>query len=78
MAFRWWANDGRQLIVVFGSSHQLKNKQKNVKVGPPLTKLSGSAHVASRLPILFVKLLSFGHIFLIIPACIRRYVGIHW
>ena len=45
MAFRWRADDG-PLIVVVGSSppppHQLKIKQKHVKVGPPLTKLSGS------------------------------------
>ena len=26
------------------SPHQLKKQRKNVKVGPPLTKLSGSAH----------------------------------
>ena len=45
MALRWRANDG-PLIVVFGSSLQQKNnKQKNVvNVGPPLTKLSGSAY----------------------------------
>ena len=30
------------LLVVFGSSHQLK--KTTVKVGPPLTKLSGSPH----------------------------------
>ena len=41
MAFRWRANDG-PLIVVFGSS--LPHQIKNVKVGPPLTKLSGFAH----------------------------------
>ena len=66
MAFRWRANDG-PLIVVFGSSHhQLKEKhtkKNNVKVRPPLTKLSGSAHVSSRFPIHFVKSLSYGHIF---------------
>ena len=45
MAFRWRA-DGGPLIVVFGSSHQLKTKKKKiVKVGPPLTKLSGSVHM---------------------------------
>ena len=51
MVFRWRADDGR-LIVVFGSSHlsstkkkkQKKKKKKHVKVGPPLTKFSGSAH----------------------------------
>ena len=51
MAFRWRAHDG-PLIVVLGSSlpsstkkKKRKNKNKNVvKVGPPLTKLSGSAH----------------------------------
>ena len=40
--FRWWAGDC-PLIVVFESSHQLKNKKKIVKAGPP-TKFSGSAH----------------------------------
>ena len=35
-------HNGGPLIVAFGSSHQLKTK--NVKVGPPLTELSGSAH----------------------------------
>ena len=39
MAFRWRAEEG-PLIVVF-----LISKKKLVKVGPPLTKLSGSAHV---------------------------------
>ena len=41
IAFHWRADDG-PLIVVFGSSHQLK--EIVVKAGPPLTKLSGSAH----------------------------------
>ena len=48
---RWRTDDG-PLIVVFGSSHQQKTKQKErknaVKAGHPLTKLSGSAHVARR------------------------------
>ena len=48
MVFRWRAEDG-PLIVVLGSSlpssTKKKKKKKNiVKVGPPLTKLSGSAH----------------------------------
>ena len=41
MAFFWGANVS-PLLVVFGSPH-LKKTQKNVKVGPPLKKLSGSA-----------------------------------
>ena len=42
MAFRWRADDG-PLTVVFESS--LSSSTKNiVKVGPPLAKLSGSAH----------------------------------
>ena len=41
MAFRWWADDS-PLIVVLGSN---KRKKNVVKVGPPLTKLSGTAHV---------------------------------
>ena len=43
--FRWRANDG-PLIVVFGSS-LLSSTKKNppkTKVGPPLTKVSGSMH----------------------------------
>ena len=55
MAFPWRANDG-WLILVFwmlpplikknpSSPHKKQNK-KNVKVGPPLAKLSGSAHAA--------------------------------
>ena len=49
MAFRWRADDGR-LFVLFGSSllHQKKKKKKKkkkvVRVGPPLAKLSRSAH----------------------------------
>ena len=42
MAF-WWRGDDVPLIVVFGSTLPLSTK-KEVKVGPPLTKLSGSAH----------------------------------
>ena len=43
--FCWRADDG-PLIVVFGSSLPSSNqkKKKKVKVGPLLTKLSGSAH----------------------------------
>ena len=44
MTFRWRA-DGGPHIVVFGSPLQLKKTV--VKVGPPLTKLSGSAHALS-------------------------------
>ena len=46
-AFRWRADDD-PLIVVLGSSlpSSTKQEKKNVvKVGPPLTKPSGSAHV---------------------------------
>ena len=47
--FKWrfagWADDGPH-IVVFGSSFPSSKykQQKKVKVRPPLTKLSGSAH----------------------------------
>ena len=47
MAFRWRGDDG-QLIVVLGSTLPSSTKKigkKIVKVGHPLTKLSGSAHV---------------------------------
>ena len=45
MAFRWRADDG-PLIVLFESTQpsSTKKKQKKVKVGPPQTKFSGSAH----------------------------------
>ena len=47
MAFHWWDDDG-PLIVVPLSSLPSSTKQTTtktfVKVGPPLTKLSGSAH----------------------------------
>ena len=44
MTFRWWADDG-PLLVVFGSYPVSSTKKKNVvRVGLPLTKLSGSAH----------------------------------
>ena len=46
LAFRWRADDG-PLIVVLGSSLPSSTK-KNVCVGPPLTKLSGSAHDITR------------------------------
>ena len=43
----WWANNG-PLILVFGSLiPPLIQLKKNVKFGPPLTKLSGSAHSIS-------------------------------
>ena len=40
MAFRWRADDD-PIVVVFGSTHLIKNIKK---VRPPLQKLSGSAH----------------------------------
>ena len=46
MAFRWWADDSL-LIVVFGSYLHSSTKKNVVKVGPPLTKLFGSAHEIS-------------------------------
>ena len=46
-SFRWRADGGR-LIVVFGSSHPSSTKKKKlVKVGPPLTKFSGSTHASA-------------------------------
>ena len=46
MAFCWWADDG-PLIVVFQSSLPISTKKNPVKVGPHLTKISGSGHVLS-------------------------------
>ena len=43
MVFRWKTDDD-PLIVVLGSSLPSSTKKSNVNVGPPLTKLSGSAH----------------------------------
>ena len=53
MVFRWQAIDGPLIVVKWyldpSSPHQLGKRGKNViKVGPPLTKLSGSAHGRSR------------------------------
>ena len=48
MAFRWRADDGPLLVAFRSPLHPIskkKNKKKPVSVGPPLTKLSGSAHV---------------------------------
>ena len=46
LAFCWRAGDG-PLIVVFDHFPTNNNKKNNVvKVGPPLTKLSGSTHPA--------------------------------
>ena len=44
MAFRWRSDDG-PLIFAFWFSLPHKLKKNVVKVGPPLTKLSGYAHV---------------------------------
>ena len=41
----WWADDG-PLLVLFGSSIPSSTKKNSVRVGPTLTKLSGSAHVS--------------------------------
>ena len=43
LVFCWQADDG-PLIVLFGSFLPSSTKKKVVKVGPPLAKLSGSAH----------------------------------
>ena len=43
MTFRWRPDDS-PLMVVLGSSLPSSTKKKVVKVGPPLTKLSGSVH----------------------------------
>ena len=65
MAFRWRA-DGGPLIVVPASTLPSSTKQKQtkkvVKVGPPLTKLSGSALLLSSFD-LFSKLTFFNKIF---------------
>ena len=56
MAFCRRVDDG-PLIVVFGSSFQSSTKKNVVKVGPPLRKLSGSAHENNRDNVLFSSLL---------------------
>ena len=49
---RWWPAYSGPLIVVFGSSlpSSTKKTQNVLKVGPPLTKLSGSGHGCSHIP----------------------------
>ena len=47
MAFRW-RPDGGPLTVVFGSSLLSSTEKNVVKVGPPLTKLSGYVHALGR------------------------------
>ena len=43
--FRWPANSGIWIFPLLINEHQQQQQKKNVvKVGPPLTKLSGSAH----------------------------------
>ena len=46
--FKWsfaaWRADGGPCLVVFGSSLPSSTKKNVARVGPPLTKLSGSAH----------------------------------
>ena len=45
MAFRWQADDGPLIVLFFNLPPLIKLKKNVVKVGPPLTKLSGPAHV---------------------------------
>ena len=54
MAFRWQAYDGSLIVL-----QKKKKKRKNVKVGPPLTKLSGPAHVWPFLTVPWVGLQCF-------------------
>ena len=57
MAFRWRADDG-PILAVFGSSLPSLTEEKNaVRVVPPLTTLSGSAHgcIRPQQPIMLVK-----------------------
>ena len=48
-SFKWRVDDGPLIVGLFGldplSHLKKKNKKKTVVNGPPLTKLSGSAHV---------------------------------
>ena len=49
LAFRWRADDDPLIVVLRSSlpsstSSKKQKTKKNVKIGPPLTKLSGSAH----------------------------------
>ena len=50
------ADDG-PLIVVLGSSLPSSTKKNIVKVGPPLTKLSGSTHVSNGITVTTFKVL---------------------
>ena len=51
MAFSWRADDG-PIKAVFGSSIPQLTKKNVIRVGPPLTKLSGSAHA---FPLILVR-----------------------
>ena len=53
MEFSWWANDGPLLVVLIRILSPLVNLKKNsLRVGPILTKLSGSEHVVLYIAIL--------------------------
>ena len=65
MAFRWRADDG-PLKGVFGFSLPSSKKKNVVKVGPPLTKFTGSAHVIAvhwSYPVVEIKLNAFNNAF---------------
>ena len=71
MAFRWRADDG-PLIGVLGSSLPSSTKKKNVvKVGSPLTKLSGSAHV------ILLHEIYWGGFQLLSPDLLIMYYDVH-
>ena len=55
MAFCWWVYNS-PLLVVLGLSLPLSTKQKNVRVEPPLTKLSGSAHAFSVMTVVVIAI----------------------
>ena len=53
MAFCWRADDGPLIVALrssLPSSTKKTKREKKVKVGPPLTKLSVSAHAYNKKP----------------------------
>ena len=72
MAFHWRADDGL-FIAVFGSyspsstkkkTHKKQNKKNVIKFGPPVTKLSGSAHAVIHIfkTLLYIYSIYFLHV----------------
>ena len=60
MAFHWRADDG-PFIAVLGSSLPSSTKKGGIKFGPPLTKLSGSAHEILHYTLMYYSIFCVDH-----------------